>query len=64
MPRNYQGPRRSRVEVFVKPRIKQLLEAASRDASESRSRQANNYIVQGLLRDGYIVRSDTAKGKG
>lgn len=51
---NKQGDRAVTVAVALKPQLRELLLAASADQFRSHSQQAAKYIVDGLIRDGYI----------
>lgn len=54
---NRQGERSAHVGILLKPRLKELLAAAGTDQFRSISGQASKYVIDGLLRDGYIVPS-------
>lgn len=55
---NKQGERKVSVPTPLKPRARELLMRASADQFRSLSGQAEKYVIDGLMRDGYIVASE------
>lgn len=56
---NKQGERSITIAVTVKPELRELLLVAARDQYRALAAQAAKYIVDGLIRDGYIKPSKT-----
>lgn len=56
---NKQGERSVNVAVSIKPQLRELLVAAAADQYRGLAGQAAKYIVDGLIRDGYIKPSKT-----
>ena len=59
-PKNMQGERKETVVVGLKPAIKRLLQVAAKDQCRSGAGQVEKYVIDGLLRDGYIRPTVTA----
>ena len=58
-PGNKQGERAVMIAVQVKPKLRELLITAATDQFRTLPGQAAKYIVDGLVRDGYITPSKT-----
>jgi len=61
---NQQGERGVTVAASLKPQLRELLLAAAADQFRTIGGQATKYIIDGLMRDGYIRPSKTTEENG
>ena len=61
---NHQGERSAGIHICMKPTVKDLVETAARDQFRSLSAQALKYVIDGLMRDGYIRPTPSADCDG